>query len=82
MKLKNRLRYILSLFFQTGGKKNGYRTHNLLLNPKESAERTLVIIEDYNPKELIEKKILSAVAVPLRIKGKDATPINIIANVE
>lgn len=64
------------------GKKNGYRTHNLLLNPKESAERTLVIIEDYNPKELIEKKILSAVAVPLRIKGKDATPINIIANVE
>lgn len=63
------------------GAQNGYRTHNALLNPNLFEQRTLVIIEDYNPEPLIGKKIISSFATPLRIKDRDATPINVVAEV-
>ncbi len=63
------------------GAQNGYKTHNALLNPFDFKERTLVIIEDYNPEPLINKLVISAFATPLRIKDKDATPINVVAKI-
>lgn len=63
------------------GAANGYKTHNALLNPHLYKERTLVIIEDYNPHPIEDKKIKRAFATPLRIKDRDATPINIFAEI-
>lgn len=64
------------------GAENGYRTHHALLNTHKFTQRTIVIIEDYNPEPLIGKKIISAFTTPLRIKDRDASPINIFAEVE
>lgn len=60
---------------------NGYKTHQTLLSPDCHSKRTVVIIEDYNPAPIIGKDIKFAVAVPLRIKDRDATPINIFAEI-
>lgn len=64
------------------GAKNGYRTHNAFLNQVKFPERTILIYEDYNPEPIINKKLISAFATPLRIKGKDASVINIVVEIE
>lgn len=63
------------------GKENGYRTHRALLNPDPDTNRIVVIIEDYNPEPVIGREMKSAAAVPLRIRGCDATPINVFVEV-
>lgn len=63
------------------GAVNGYKTHRTLLNPDCSSKKTIVIIEDYNPAPIVGKDMKSAIAVPLRIKDRDATPINIFAEI-
>lgn len=72
----------LSIENLTIGGSNGYRTHNAFLNPNRFTERTIVVIEDYNPKPIVGKKVLRAYASPLRIIGRDACPINVIAEIE
>jgi arylformamidase len=64
------------------GSENGYRTHNAFLNQVKFHERTILIYEDYNPEPMIDKKLISAFATPLRIKNKDASVINIVVETE
>ena len=64
------------------GAENGYRTHNAFLNQEKFSQRTILIYEDYNPKPIIGEKLISSFATPLRIKGKDASVINIVVEVE
>ena len=63
------------------GNSNGYQTHRTLLNPEPGTNRTIVILEDYNPEPVIGRAMKFAVATPLRIQGRDATPINIFAGI-
>ena len=62
------------------GKELGYPVHRGLM--KEEGGKSIVIFEDYNPKPIEGKKILSAFAAPLRIKGRDASPVNIVVEYE
>jgi Predicted metal-dependent hydrolase len=64
------------------GMKNGFRTHNAFLNPNKFSQRTLLIYEDYNPAPIDGKKIIFAMSAPLRIRDKDASVVNIIAEIE
>lgn len=64
------------------GIKNGFRTHNAFLNPDKFPQRTILIYEDYNPAPIDGKKIISAMSAPLRIRNKDASVVNVIAEVE
>jgi Predicted metal-dependent hydrolase len=64
------------------GIKDGFRTHNAFLNPVKFPQRTILIYEDYNPAPIVGKKIISAFSAPLRIKDKDASVVNIIAEIE
>jgi kynurenine formamidase len=64
------------------GIKDGFRTHKAFLDPERFPQRTLLIFEDYNPAPITGKKILSAFSVPLRIKDKDASVVNIVAEIE
>ena len=64
------------------GALEGYKVHEALLDPNYSNERTLLIYEDYNPEPIINKQMVSAFVTPLRIVGKDAAPVNIVAEVK
>lgn len=64
------------------GIKNGFRTHNAFLNPDKFPQRTILIYEDYNPAPIDGKKIISAMSAPLRIRNKDASVVNVIAEIE
>lgn len=63
------------------GAQDGYRTHNALLNQEKYTERTILIYEDYNPEPIIDKKLMTAFATPLRIKEGDASLINIVVEI-
>lgn len=64
------------------GPETNFAVHNGLLNETNFDERSIVIFEDYNPKPIIDKKLISAVAAPLRIKNRDGSPVNIVVEYE
>ncbi|TWH51977.1 cyclase family protein [Sporomusa sp. KB1] len=64
------------------GIKDGFKTHNAFLNPVTFPQPTILVYEDYNPEPIIGKKIISAFATPLRLKDRDGTVINIVAEIE
>jgi len=61
---------------------NGYFVHHAFLDHEKYSEPTMLIYEDINPEPLIGKKLKSAFSAPLRIKGHDASVVNIIVEVE
>lgn len=63
------------------GKSNGYLTHKIFLDPKRP-NQTLLIYEDINAGLLEGKKLLCACSTPLRIVGRDASPCNLVVEVE
>ena len=64
------------------GATNGFATHHALLNPKRYSQRTILVYEDYNPQPIMDKKLVSAFTAPLRLKGIDATVVNIVVEIE
>jgi kynurenine formamidase len=71
----------LSIENMKNGAENGFRTHNAFLNPKKFPQRTILIFEDYNPQPIIGKSLLSAFSAPLRLRGTDASVVNIAVEV-
>ncbi|MDL2209906.1 cyclase family protein [Desulfovibrio sp. OttesenSCG-928-O18] len=64
------------------GMTNGFRTHNAFLNPERFPQRTVLIYEDYNPRPIIGKTLLSAFTAPLRLRDTDGTVVNIVVEIE
>jgi len=63
------------------GSKTDYPVHKGLL-AESPEDRAIVIFEDYNPNPIMGKKLISAFAAPLRITGRDASPVNIVVEYE
>lgn len=61
---------------------NGFFVHHAFLDDEKYIEPTMLIYEDINPEPLIGKTLKSAFCSPLRIKGKDASVVNVIVEVE
>ncbi|GAK04582.1 hypothetical protein JCM19037_3013 [Geomicrobium sp. JCM 19037] len=61
---------------------NHFAVHNALLTKRDFSERSLLIHEDINPAPLIGEKLRYAFAAPLRIRGMDASLVNVIVEVE
>lgn len=64
------------------GAENGYIVHKTLMDPHLSDERPLIVYEDYNPQPIIGNRIISAFTTPMRIKGREAVPVNIVAEIQ
>ncbi|KHL97503.1 hypothetical protein QW71_01645 [Paenibacillus sp. IHB B 3415] len=72
----------LSIENMAEAKRTGFFVHHAFLDHEKYKEPTMLIYEDINPAPLINKKLISAFAAPLRIKDHDASIINIIVEVE
>lgn len=64
------------------GMTNGFRTHNAFLNPVKFPQRTVLVYEDYTPRPIIGKRLLSAFTAPLRLRGRDGSVVNIVVEIE
>lgn len=56
--------------------------HKTLLDEDLYSTRSLLIYEDINIEKMIDKKIKQIYAFPLRLKGMDASPVNMVAEIE
>lgn len=72
----------LSIEDIAAGKENGFIVHNAFLNHEKYTTPTMLIYEDINPEPIIGKRLKSAFAAPLRIKGHDASVVNLIVELE
>ena len=61
------------------GATNGYATHNTLLEDRGCLP--CMIYEDYDPSRIVGRKLKRAFTTPLRLKGREATPVNIVVEV-
>lgn len=61
---------------------NGFVVHHAFLNHEKYDEPTMLIYEDLNLKPIVGKKLKSAFSAPLRIKGHDASVINVVVEIE
>ncbi len=64
------------------GAVNGFSVHRTLLDPGVSEARPVIIFEDVNIELLRGKNVLRVYAFPLRLKGVDGSPVNIVAEVQ
>ncbi|PLV58058.1 cyclase family protein [Thermotoga sp. KOL6] len=64
------------------GAKEGYLAHKWLLSKEFSQKRPIVIFEDVNLEPITSKKIKRVIAVPVRFKGLDGSPVSVVAEVE
>ena len=62
------------------GATNSYATHNTLLN--DVGCLPCMIYEDYDPSQLAGKRLVRAFTTPLRLKDREATPVNLVVEVE
>ncbi len=56
--------------------------HDILLGTHDASIRSLVLVEEANLLPIVGKKIKRVYAIPLMLKGLDASPINMFAEVE
>jgi arylformamidase len=56
--------------------------HDILLGTNDASSRTLVLVEEANLMPLLGKKVKRVYAIPLMLKGLDASPVNMFAEVE
>lgn len=61
---------------------NGFFVHHAFLDHKKYDEPTMLIYEDINPEPIINKTLKSAFSTPLRIKGHDASVVNIVVEID
>jgi kynurenine formamidase len=72
---------VLSIESAILGPKKNFRVHKTLLDRDLYNTRPLLIFEDVNIGKVLNKKIKKIYAFPLRLKGLDASPVNIIAEI-
>lgn len=63
------------------GPKTKFKVHKTLLDGDLYNTRPLLIFEDVNIGKVLNKKIKKIYAFPLRLKGLDASPVNIVAEI-
>ena len=56
--------------------------HYILLGRKDVSNRGVVLIEEANLMPILGKKVKRVYAIPLMLKGLDASPVNMFAEVE
>lgn len=64
------------------GNRNNFPVHHQLLCKSTSNKKPVLIIEDVNLKPLLGKEIEKVFALPMRFKGADGAPVNIVASVK
>jgi len=72
---------VLSIESAILGPKTNFKVHKTLLDGNLYNTRPLLIFEDVNIGKILNKKIKKIYAFPLRLKGLDASPVNIVAEV-
>lgn len=72
----------LSIENLTDANKDGYFVHHAFLDEDKFNTPTMLIYEDVNYEPVENKQIKSAFTSPLRLKGYDASIVNIIAEIE
>jgi len=72
---------VLSIESAILGPKTNFKVHKTLLDGDLYNSRPLLIFEDVNIEKVLNKKIKKIYAFPLRLKGLDASPVNIIAEI-
>lgn len=72
---------VLSIESAILGPKTNFKVHKTLLGGDLYKTRPLLIFEDVNIGKVLNKKIKKIYAFPLRLKGLDASPVNIIAEI-
>lgn len=63
------------------GPKTNFKVHRTLLDGDLYNTRPLLIFEDVNIGKVLNKKIKKIYAFPIRLKGLDASPVNIVAEI-
>ena len=56
--------------------------HYILLGRSDVSSRAVVLIEEANLMPILGKKVKRVYAIPLMLKGLDASPVNMFAEVE
>jgi len=56
--------------------------HDILLGTNDPSTRSLVLVEEANLSPILGKKVKRVYAIPLLLKGLDASPVNMFAEVE
>jgi arylformamidase len=64
------------------GPQDDFRVHKALLDGEQYPERPILIYEDVNMAPILNRSIHRVFAFPLRLVGLDASPVNIVAEVE
>ena len=72
---------VLSIESAILGPKTNFKVHKTLLDGDLYNTRPLLIFEDVNIEKVLNKKIKRIYAFPLRLKGLDASPVNIVAEI-
>lgn len=68
----------LSIESPTEGPQFDFKVHKILLDGELYSERPVIIYEDIDISKALGKKIKRVYAFPLRIKGLDASPVNMV----
>jgi arylformamidase len=63
------------------GPKTGFEVHKTLLSGESYQDRPVLIYEDVNLGKVLGKPIKRIYAFPLRLRGLDASPVNMVAEV-
>ncbi len=72
----------LSIESATGGAAENFKVHKTLLDGDLYKTRPLLIYEDVNIGIVADKTIQRIYAFPIRLKGLEASPVNIIAEID
>jgi arylformamidase len=71
----------LSIESPIQGPKTDFKVHKTLLSGELHETRPVLVYEDINLGKLIGRKIRSIYAFPLRLRGLDASPVNMVAEI-
>jgi kynurenine formamidase len=63
------------------GPENNFVVHKAFLDEDVYPERTVLIYEDVNIANILNKQVKRIYAFPLRLKGLEASPVNVVAEV-
>lgn len=72
---------VLSIESAILGPKEGFKVHKTLLDSEWYDARPLLIFEDVNIGKILNQDVKKISAFPLRLKGLEASPVNIVAEV-
>jgi len=72
---------VLSIESAISGPKTNFKVHKTLLDGDLFNTRPLLIYEDVNIGEILDKNIKKVFAFPLRLTGLDGSPVNIVAEI-